>query len=403
MTNPHSHPGPEPAPDNRRGLAILCGELTPYRVHFHRRVALEVPELRLWTVLFRDSAWSAWKIPDDPLINVVKMGEGDHATHGTRNGGLRSQLRRSSATIDFLRSHRIAAVLCNGYDELPQLRSIRWCRSHGVPVMMWADSNIKADKVSGIKRMAKRMLVPRVLKRCDALLACGRLGREYFLRYGARADRIFLSPVEPDYDQLQNQKSAPPIPLPEARYRFVVSSRLVDYKRVDDAIGAFLAIAESIPLWDLIILGDGPEMARLRAMVPPSMAGRVVFTGFLGQQEQVTAIYRASHVLVHPASYEPWALVINEAAAGGLAIISSDVVGASAELVRDGLNGFLVPACDRTALAIAMRKVADPSTLQTMRRASVEVLDEWRRNADPVQGLRSALEATGALPTRTQA
>jgi glycosyltransferase involved in cell wall biosynthesis len=385
----------------RPGLAVLCGEITPYRLHFHRRIARELPELNLWSVLFRDSAWSAWKLPDDPSINLVKLAEGDFAAHRTRSGGVRSQLRRSAATIDFLRSHNIAAVLVNGYDELPQLRAIRWCRAQRIPVLLWADSNIRADTSSKLKRLAKRLVVPRIIRRCDALLPCGSLGRDYFLRYGASPSRVFYSPVEPDYDQLQGldtmavESLSRRFGLAFGRYRFVVSSRLVDYKRVDMAIDAFLRIADRVPSWDLVILGDGPLAASLRNRAAGS--SRITFTGFIGEQEAVTAIYRASHILVHPSSYEPWALVINEAAAAGMAIVSTDVVGAAAELVRDGVNGRVVPVNSLEALSNAMLDAASPDHLVAYRQGSARVLSDWRKTADPIKGLRKALVATKVL------
>jgi len=56
---------------------------------------------------------------------------------------------------------------------------------------------------------------------------------------------------------------------------------------------------------------------------------------------------------------EPWGLVVNEAMNRGLAVISSDAVGAAAGgLVRDGENGVVVPAGDSAALAEAIRSLA---------------------------------------------
>jgi glycosyltransferase involved in cell wall biosynthesis len=384
------------APD-KPGLAILCGELPPYRIHFHQRIARELTEYQLWTVLFRDSAWSAWKIEAPHEINTVRLAEGHLKKYGGRGGGLRSQLERGTAAIKFLSAHNIRAVLVNGYDEIPQLRAIRWCNARHIPVLLWADSNIRSDHVAGLKRSVKRSIVPQVLRRCTALLACGSLGRDYFIRYGADRNKIFYSPVEPDYAPLESLDPAVigsvmgRFGLPPDRLRFVVSSRLVQHKRVDLAIDAFAGLAVDYPIWDLVILGDGPLMNELKARVPEHLQSRVIFTGFVGDQSTVTAVYRASHVLVHPASYEPWALVINEAAAAGLAIISSDVVGAAAELVRDGINGCLVPSNNLETLTRAMRETADPARLPALRAASRLVLAEWRKAADPVGGLRQAL------------
>lgn len=388
--------------DRRPILAILCSELPPYRIHFHRRVAREIPELSLRTILTRDSAWSAWKLPTIPELGLVATAEGTLAQLKTRSGRARFQLRNAADTVRWLNEHRPAAVLVNGYNELSRLRAIRWASARSVPVLLWGDANIRADHAAGLKRAIKNILVPRTLRRCDAVLACGSLGRAFFRRYGVPDDRIFYSPVEPDYQELESLDPAlidaarRRFSLNPARRRFVVSSRLVPHKRVEAAIDAFAAIAGERPEWDLVILGDGPERAALQQRTPAPLRDRVTFTGFVGEQSAVTAVYRLSHVLVHPAAFEPWALVINEAAAAGLAIVSTDVVGAAAELVRDGINGLLVPVDDAAAMRRAMLTASEQHA--RMGAASKVVLADWRRTGDPIRGLRRALAAHRVLP-----
>jgi len=97
-------------------------------------------------------------------------------------------------------------------------------------------------------------------------------------------------------------------------------------------------------------------------------------------------------VLVLPSDYEPWALVVVEAAAAGMALICSDVVGAAAELVKEGVNGFTFPVGDVGAMTQRLREVTAPQRIDQMKERSKEVLGEWRRKADPVEGLRRAVE-----------
>jgi glycosyltransferase involved in cell wall biosynthesis len=100
---------------------------------------------------------------------------------------------------------------------------------------------------------------------------------------------------------------------------------------------------------------------------------------------------------VLPSDFEPWALVVNEAAAAGLAILATDRVGAAAELVRNGVNGFIFPAGDVQKLTERLLEVTDPSRIEAFKAESGSVLREWRNNADPVNGLRQALRACGVV------
>jgi glycosyltransferase involved in cell wall biosynthesis len=145
------------------------------------------------------------------------------------------------------------------------------------------------------------------------------------------------------------------------------------------------------------MIGEGDLRDSLRGRVGPELAARVTWTGFLDDQAAISALYRLSDVLVLPSDHEPWALVINEAAAAGLAIVSSNVVGAAAELVRDGVNGRIFPAGDLKGVTDCLMDVTVAAKADAMKAASATVLADWRRRGDPVAGLRQALAAAGVL------
>src|SRR5262249_59929740 len=87
----------------------------------------------------------------------------------------------------------------------------------------------------------------------------------------------------------------------------------------------------------------------------------------------------------------------SRAAAARLAIVSTEVVGASAELVRDRLNGRLFPAGNLAALTTCQLDVTDSSRIDTMKSASFVILADWRNRGDPVHGLRQALSTCGLI------
>src|SRR5690606_28321629 len=125
--------------------------------------------------------------------------------------------------------------------------------------------------------------------------------------------------------------------------------------------------------------------------IPGPLAHRVIFTGFIADQDQLTALYPAVHILVHAAQHEPWGLIINEAVAAGLPLVSTDVVGAPVALVQHGENGLLVPCNDPGALAAAILEITEPERLAAARAKAPAALARWRAQADPIAGLRRAL------------
>jgi glycosyltransferase involved in cell wall biosynthesis len=393
--------------DNRPAVAMIANSFPPYRRHAHLRIVREMPQIKLFSVFTHELGSAAWAFDPPPEINPVQFGTGEPAQAQARPGRMLHEWRKGGRIIRWIKQHNIRAVVMAGYNDPGRLRLIRWCARNNVACLLQADSNIHGDLARGVAAVVKRRIVSRVSRWCRAILPCGSLGVQYFQKYGAERQKMFLMPYEPDYQLIQDIDSAA---IERARHRFglapqrkriVYSGRLIAAKRVDLLIDAFARIASQRPEWDLVIVGDGPLRQSLESRVPESLRSRAIWTGFSGDQETVSALYRASDVLALPSDYEPWALVINEAAAAGMAIVSSDVVGAAAELVRPNVNGMLFAHGSVDDLAKALACVTDPARIDGMKSASLAVLGEWQRRADPVQGLRSALEYCGVIPRQS--
>lgn len=386
--------------DNQRPtLAVICNSLPPYRVHVQQRIAREL-NVNLYSLVTHEGTDRRWKFSPPSEINPVSFGLQDAGSGHSFN---RAAYRKGGDVIEWLKSHRVDSVVIFGYADATRLRVIRWCRRNDVPCFVWGDSNILGDSATGTSALAKKIFVSTVMSWCTGALACGERGVEYFEKYGVPRERIFLFPNEPDYELIRHvpdeaiEAATEKYKLRPGRHRLIYSGRLARVKRVDLLVDAFAALTSEWPDWDLVIAGDGDLRSALELRVPLNMKDRVIWTGFLDDQRMLSALYRLSDVLVLPSDFEPWALVINEAAAAGLAIVSSSVVGAVPELVHDGVNGRLFQAGDLEGLKRALIDVMTPANLARYRAASPVVLENWRKVSDPVDGLRKALSFAGAM------
>jgi glycosyltransferase involved in cell wall biosynthesis len=395
-----THP---PAPDPRPRLAFVVNTLTPYRVQSQLRAKLELPQFDIDTYIHWDVSKNLWVYKDMPDIGVVTF---DHAVDGKDFGKVSyftGDWKTGGRIIRRLRERPPAAVIACGYGYPAPFRVMLWCKRKRIPVLMWGDSNIHSDNLTGLKGLIKQLVIPPVVSMFSAILICGENGVRYYQRYGVPRDRIFFSPVEPDYSlidqttQEEVREAGERFGLAPGRRRLVVCSRLVPVKAVDQAIDAFAMIAYRRAEWDLVILGDGPLRASLEARVPSPLLDRVIFAGFQDNQRVVNAVYRQSDVLLHPATCEPWGVVILEAAAAGLAIVTTRVVGAQHELAQDGVNGRVIRPGDRRGLARALLDVTHPDRIDGYKAASRRVSAEFRRDHDPVEGLAAALARVGVL------
>jgi glycosyltransferase involved in cell wall biosynthesis len=387
----------------RPGVALVANSQTPYRLAFHVRIAREMPEIKLHSIYTHDTSNAPWAFDTPAEINAQRFGVGESSEKQDSAANARREWIKAGKIIDYLTEHAVKAVVVLGYNDVGRLRIIRWCRSKGVAVFVFGDSNLRGDAARGLKGFIKRLYVGKVVAWCDGVMPCGTLGAKFFAKYGATPDRTFFMPYEPDYAMLAGiskaeiDAAAETYKLNRQRRRVVYCGRLVEVKCVDLLVKAFVAIAEERPEWDLLVIGDGPLRAELEGLIPAALKSRVLWTGFLDNQKTISALYRASDVLVLPSRYEPWAVVVNEAVAAGMAMVCTNVVGAAEELVRDGVNGRLFPPGDLAELTKALRDVTKNGEIDRLKAGSAGVLADWRKRADPVDGLRQALVATGVL------
>lgn len=127
-------------------------------------------------------------------------------------------------------------------------------------------------------------------------------------------------------------------------------ARLHPVKGVEVFIGAAALVARWHPGARFLVVGDGPERARLRALATElGLDGRVVFTGELATT-QAHAALAAMDLFVLPSLREGLGLAVIEAMAAGRAVVASDCEGI-AEVVEDGRSGLLFAPGDARALA----------------------------------------------------
>jgi phosphatidylinositol alpha-mannosyltransferase len=123
---------------------------------------------------------------------------------------------------------------------------------------------------------------------------------------------------------------------------------------------AFHRLAPHLPDVSLVVVGEGHDREQLR-LLRPEERRRVVMLGAVPNQE-LAPYHAACDVYVSPATgQESFGYVLVEAMAAGLPVVATDIPGYR-EVVRDGIEGLLVPPGDPGSLARAIREVlSDPA------------------------------------------
>ncbi|HWJ21306.1 MAG TPA: glycosyltransferase family 4 protein [Gemmatimonadaceae bacterium] len=184
-------------------------------------------------------------------------------------------------------------------------------------------------------------------------------------------------------------------------------ARLVRHKGQDVAIRALARLASDFPTLRYLVVGDGADEPRLRALAAElGVEDRVVFTGPLSDDE-IAEAYATASVYVglsrvdNGINVEGFGISFVEAGASGTPSVAGDSGGVSAA-VRDGETGFLVPPEDDAAAAAAIRSLlADPARRAAMGAAARRAVEEhynWDRVAHETRDFAHALLSRGGVP-----
>jgi glycosyltransferase involved in cell wall biosynthesis len=168
---------------------------------------------------------------------------------------------------------------------------------------------------------------------------------------------------QPAFAVIHTERSSRGRSLPRS---FLFIGRFVTEKCVDTLVNAYSEYRQRNPEpWPLICCGAGPLQYLLE-----SKAG-IHIEGFV-QPDRLPNILASAGCLILPSEFEPWALVVHEAASAGMVVLASEKVGAVPHLVQPGYNGFIFDSGDVAGLAGLMSRVAalNDARLDDMSRAS---------------------------------
>ena len=138
---------------------------------------------------------------------------------------------------------------------------------------------------------------------------------------------------------------------------FLYVGRIIPEKGVDFLVKAYNEFClTSKEATKLILIGNAPNKLFYSQLIE-SINDSTEIRDFVSSKELIQ-VYDEADVFVFPSLYDPWGLVINEAMARGLVILSSNKVVSSVELIEEAENGYLFnPRVDN--LVHSMRQLSN--------------------------------------------
>ena len=265
------------------------------------------------------------------------------------------------------------------YFTLTAQLAMRYLTWRGIPWVFWGEApgmSPRGPVGRGLRRLAQQP----IRRHAAAVAAIGTRAAALYRRILPPDVPVFNIPYHCDLAPYlaitrPRRSGMQSVSVPEVRFLF--SGQLIHRKGVDVLLRAFERVCETGAAASLTIVGDGPDRHRCRRLIGPEWRPRVRFLGF-HQPDDLPNVFAESDVFVLPSRYDGWGVVVNEALAAGMPIIATSAVGAGADLIEPGRNGFVVAPGDVDALTAAMKRfVAEPTLVHRLGTRSREIAGDW--------------------------
>jgi glycosyltransferase involved in cell wall biosynthesis len=258
----------------------------------------------------------------------------------------------------------------------------------GRGVLFRAETSLLAERPFW-KRALKRALLPLVLREVHGVYI-GSESHRWFRFYGMPEERLTFGPYAIDSERLLGSAGST-----EGRKRWARASlglddsmgpvilfvgRMIETKQPLAVLDAFRRVRTNRKCV-LLMVGTGKLLGEVREGIQRDSIPDVICPGFLDQNE-IASAYLAADVFCLFSRADTWGFVVNEAMTFGLPLIVSDRVASATDLVRDGVNGYVVSHRDVDALARIMDVLVRSEGLRArLGTSSEKIVRRWNHEA----------------------
>ena len=337
-------------------VCIITNVPSPYRVDFFHYLQTQVTDYH-WTILYTAKRLSSreWSIDEEKLgdsiflqSKVLTKKTYADTFHKVIPSGLTKALQELNPDVVIACEYNPAAIL-----------AARWCHSQGCRFVSLTDgTRISERNLSFLQKWSRKYIV----KRADWFIASSQKSKENQIYLGAEPGKISVSLLTEDigpYCDVLNGR-AERLGATGSSGEHEAQEDDMNYQRIGLYVGSLIgrkgidllfdAIEKSTSDYKIWLVGSGSNEAEYRQRVSNSerLAKTIVFKGYK-EGEALMECYRQADFFVFPTREDCFALVLLEAAAAGLPILSSIYADGAYEIIEEGVNGYMADPFDAEA------------------------------------------------------
>jgi glycosyltransferase involved in cell wall biosynthesis len=269
------------------------------------------------------------------------------------------------------------------------------------PFILWDETWYWPETII---RMLAWPFIKIMVDKAEAIVAPGSKSKEFFVSLGAKPIKVYIAPntseirIRRELD-VESRRLKRKLGLEDKKI-VLYFGRLAERKGLYFLIKAFDKLRKEISDTFLLVCWTRPSEEKLKNVYEKLCIElgikNVLFARFT-EEEDRDLYYSLADVFVLPAiktnlGTEIWGLVLNEAMSVGKPVVTTRAVGAAYDLIKDGVNGFLVPDKNSEALYKAIKSiVSDPYNKERMGLQSLKILSDGFAYEHMVHGFVKAV------------
>ncbi len=251
-------------------------------------------------------------------------------------------------------------ILCGAVRGPTYAAATAACVQRGIPLGFWLEPPYPLH--SRVRRWLTPWVMRRRLRHARFVLAIGDRAEQFYRGLGLPVECV---PYGQDLSaclRIDRRPIGKPV-------RFVFSGQLVARHNIHLIMTAFLHLSTQLPgSARLVIAGYGPEQRVIDAIMArePRLRALVEFDRDFATWEDRLRPFREGDVLLYPSAHSGWGLVVPEAMASGMCVITTRNVEAARYFVRHNINGFLVEPSVEAVVGAMATCVQNPAQARAM-------------------------------------
>ncbi len=327
-------------------LAVVTNILTPYRIPLFESLGKST---KACTVLLqaRQEENRQWRLR--PFSFHAEILPGLHL----KPPGAEVSVHLNYGVLRRLRRLDPDVVLSGGFAPA-HVAAFLYCKLSGKRYVQWGEFTLRdGAQSSRIKRGLRRLLI----SGADGCVASSKDAHDAFAQYGADPASILTASMPFEAEELHERvgvcrlahRESPAREQPSGPALLSVG-QLIPRKGWDELFAIYREVVKARPDTVLLIAGDGPCRVAYERLVREAGWSRVRFLGHL-DEARLAEQFALADLFLFPTRYDAYGLVLAEAMAAELPVVSSVHAAATRDLVEEGVTGYAIDPRDAEASA----------------------------------------------------